>query len=489
MPIASRLSPSPNLVFKRIRKLFDKSFSFDEHSLPLLENYFYLEGVVTNDSGVPVAGTLVSVSINGTPYLTVTTLPNGSFRFKVPTSWEDTIRIEMTSAYGDDIFYLNFYDILVIAWIYAEQYLNILQYLAQSKQDTYSGPKVGDVIQPLFLSDKNQYKTLERTLKRRFPSWPFTFLSYGSPEYENLKNLRFWHWYSTFHVALQAIKDAVGADLVLLIPYDEYRLFKGEVSISCVLPHPTRDITVSTSYQRVARRIGFYQEDIVNVPTINGDHYVIANLQNLSYEIESNSVPFQNVNLTRTDLFKVLQGDYAEFEGWTYAVPSYNVYRPQIINQIEPSWDPGGNLDEAGFSELVTDEIQLRVARYWNDYNYDVDILATKLILGAVRLEGAPANPDITDIWTYADLVGYQKIDSLDLAADGELYLFKAGGWTEDQVESLGKAIESGLILSRWFYTMFNIDPLGSVLGDTSYGYLDRKWGGILKGFVNWRNL
>lgn len=477
--ISVELNPKPNLIFQEIRKLFDKSFSFDDSSLPNLNDYFYLEGLVTNSSGSPVAGAIVVVSFNGNHYTTVTTLADGTFRFKLPVLYEDTIQIDLNSVYGSLTMYYNYYDILVIAWIYAEQYLQVLQHLAQSKQDSYSPQKVGDVIQPLFKTDKDTYTTLERTLKRRFPLWPFPYLNL-TPKYDHLSKLRYWHWHSTFYTGLLGLKDAIGADSIFLIPYDEYLLLFIDVKVDKVA---SNQISIDSHYFRVARRNVYIPSTILTVTGSARDIYMVVNLQNLSYELLDDSLPVKSLNLIGTSHFKTEQGDFAEFEDWTYAVPNYNVYRPSKINSITPPWT--GTLPNAKFSKDFLDEIQLRVARYWTGYNYDIDATTTYLILGALRWDGS----NITNIWTYANLIDYNKLDSIQFPAEGEIYIVKDSGWTEDEIVFLGKAIESGNLATRFFYTMFNQDSISSILPDQSYKYLDKKWGGILKGFQNWRNI
>jgi len=473
MPISSSLSPAPNLIFNRMKESFDKSFSFDFSSLPTID--FNLIGVVYNDLGTPVAGTVVSVFINGNHYLNVTTLPDGTFKFKLPISWEETLTVEMQSSYGNSILYFNFYDILVIAWVYASQFINVLQHLGQSKQDSYSEPRVGDSIQSLFETGISVYETLERTLKRRFANWPFDLLVSGTPKYKNFASLKYYHHYSTFHAGLKAIKDVIGADFIYVIPYDEYRLFLNtELEI-----HNETGIIVETSYQRIARRIR-YLPSVTQALVAPGFYYVIAPLP------LGSSYTFLSAENLHNVIYVTCIGDnlYKTHENaLTYAIPSYMIYRPRNLNGITAPW--GDTLDNAYIDPTIPDQIQLRVARYWDGYVYDVEIINTILFLGAVTLDNSiPAN---INIYNYHNQVSFQRVESLQLSGDGEIYFYKTNGWDTKAIKRLGSIIEENGLASRQFYTLFNsraTPPLWSLEYMTS-----NYWGGLLAGFVNFRRL
>lgn len=161
MGITIKLKNSLSRVFGKLKSHHDKYvYDTKETAIP---NFYE---IVISGSGANV-GEIVRITRNNDNIANVRSDQNGNFEVVVPVLYETSNFYQAygSSSGGSNQIVFDIYNWLMFHYIFAEQFLEIYQHLAQSKQDINIRTKVGDDIQPLWITEKNSYDSSIQSLK------------------------------------------------------------------------------------------------------------------------------------------------------------------------------------------------------------------------------------------------------------------------------------------------------------------------------------
>ena len=155
MALSIILKPEVPETFHRLKKYFDKGvYDKGETAMPPFGE-FYLEG-----SGA-LAGEVISVYRDAGLMSRVIADSSGSFRADFEPLYKEANLLYAEGAtsprsnvVGFDVYYYN-----ALLYLFSEECLDLVQSVAQGKQDLYIQKRVGDSIESLFDTERDEYVT------------------------------------------------------------------------------------------------------------------------------------------------------------------------------------------------------------------------------------------------------------------------------------------------------------------------------------------
>lgn len=153
MALEIKLYPLLSEQFYKLKKRMDSNvYDTKDTAVPYFGN-FKLVGY----GGV--VGEVVTIYRNDVQLMTIQTDNQGGFEVSVPVLYEVS---NSYYAYGSvsgksNLIVFDVYNYLIYLYLFSLQFVDIIQGLAQAKQDIYIDPKVGDDIQPLWKTESKTY--------------------------------------------------------------------------------------------------------------------------------------------------------------------------------------------------------------------------------------------------------------------------------------------------------------------------------------------
>lgn len=209
------LKPEVGNTFKRLKQAMDK-YVYDTKtgSLP---NFYEIE---MSGAGAG-AGEDIQIYRNNKKVLDVKASSGGDFEVPVPITYKDSNSFcaKGSSSGTSNIIAFNVYNWLLFHYLYSQEFLRIIQSLAQSKQDLYIDTKVGDSVEPILESEKDSYDSTSVSLKDKF-TLPIPSDYWGQDIKNAVKKAIEVSEKGPVHASIQALKDCyAGVSLEKIFVY------------------------------------------------------------------------------------------------------------------------------------------------------------------------------------------------------------------------------------------------------------------------------
>lgn len=165
MSLIITILPSVPSIFNRIKENLDRGVYMQrEAGYPMLN-----EITVSGTGGSSEED--MSVYVNGYLKGSLQTTQEGTFGFTFePLKKENNyIHAEGSVSGRSNYLAVDMYHYLSYLYVMSKRMQEIIQNLAQTKQNYYIQPKVGDLLEPKFVTDEDAYKTSDHTLYDKFP--------------------------------------------------------------------------------------------------------------------------------------------------------------------------------------------------------------------------------------------------------------------------------------------------------------------------------
>lgn len=501
MALQIAISPDVSEVFHRlVAALDDVVYDRSPRAYP------YLDEFTISGTGA-IAGDTIEILRNETALLQVLANSSGDYSCVFEPTYEDTNIIRARKAKGtipetydySNLIILDVYKFYVILYLLSKKYLEIQQAVAQSKQNLYIQDRVGDLLEPLFKTEKDSYSTMFFALKDIMPLKLPTSVWAGDKKalVEKAVEISNKGPVHASIMALESVLAGIGIQKVFLYPLENFKTFDNRWNIMPrVKPGFTDTLLVPKErLERVGWDIGYV--------TYSADKEVIF--------VTGGSEPYRWVYL---DGSLDVDGTLKVFQSAIQPLPGASGITITIAPSLVRTDDQDGSVTGIplqkyvelsppayglSYTFSVSDDLGPCTAAYM--VNREVLSLGRAVVSGSVTISYTAyieaiilcvvkltfPGPVISEIHRSWDVPGHVRPDNPNIRGNTELYLRynSALNLTAEAYTILGDIIETIKIISM---------PLYGFIGPSNADQLNQDedsqwWCHYFKGFKYWKQL